>query len=194
MTGSMRRLAGLWCALSLGGCAATVTCPTGPDATDPVFLLDHGRHSSLVLPAPDGRLVRYSYGDRRWYAEVDTGFWQGAAALLRRTPAVLGRRELYGDPVSDEVVRALRVGVEYAYTLQTTPDAAAALVARLEALFRAGAEAKRFNPDYDLEFVPHPRDYTGWHNSNHVVADWLRELGCEVGGSPIVSRWRVRER
>jgi len=43
-----------------------------------------------------------------------------------------------------------------------------------------------------MDFVPHPHNYTYFHNSNHVTAGWLRELGCDVRGPAVDSRWEVK--
>lgn len=177
--------------LLMTGCAATVTCTFPEEPTTTAYLFDHGRHSSLALPTPEGRLVRYSYGDRRWYLEMDTGLRQGAAALLLRTPAVLGRRELHLQTGAEDVTIAVRVSVEQVYPLRVDADRAAALQRELDDLFFSGSDARRYNDAYDLEFVPHPRDYTGWFNSNHMVAAWVEESGCQVRGTPMFSRWRV---
>ena len=82
--------------LLLAGCATVVVAPAAPEDPVPAFLLDHGGHASLVLPAEKGRLVRYAYGDFSWYALGRTGPGTGLAALAGGTPAALGRGELAG--------------------------------------------------------------------------------------------------
>jgi hypothetical protein len=180
--------------LSLCGCVATIGCPL-PDADSrPVFVLDHGRHTTLVVARADGTLVRYAYGDWRWYAEADTGVWQGLAALAWRTRAAFGRREyaaMAEAPDGDAVERIVRVGVETIHALHAPGPATDALTARLDAQFEAGLERRLVNLAYDLEFVPDPRGYWFWYNSNHRVADWLRALGCTVRGPTLLARWRV---
>lgn len=174
--------------LAAAGCAATITCPEVPDADKRgVFLLDHGKHASLVLARADGSAVRYSYGDRRWYAEGDTGIGAGFSALFRATPAVLMRRVLPRSGPLDAVVRATGFEVEHAYVLPASAARVDALAEALEAMFAAGGG------DPGSEFAPHPSPYTLRHNSNHVVAAWLEELGCETRGSPMTSNWRVAD-
>jgi hypothetical protein len=176
--------------LLLPGCTVHLSAPevTGPVVS--VFLLDHGRHSSLVLPRGGGEVVRYSYGDWRYYAEAVTGFRSAAAAALWPTRAALGRRVLEAEPRKEEVRRAVRVGVDTILVLEVEADRVASLSSTLDSLFRAGAEEEhKVNILYDLEFVPHPRPYSVAHHSNQVVALWLRELGVVTRGLPMFSSW-----
>lgn len=176
---------------ALAGCSATtVAPPADPADPAPVFLLDHGRHTSLVLPTPDGTLVRYAYGDWRYYAERETGLLHAIAALLWRTPGALGRRELPGPPVADEVRLQVPLLIEHLHELQVERAAVEELRARLDALF-AAADLQLDSPDTDLVFVRHPRDYTLRHNSNRVIADWLVALGCEIHGWALYAHWKI---
>jgi hypothetical protein len=36
-----------------------------------------------------------------------------------------------------------------------------------------------------------PARYHVFRNSNHATAEWLRELGCDVRGFPLLSNFRV---
>jgi len=183
-------------ALALGpaGCTTRLTPPEGPSAPVPVFVLDHGRHASLVLPGDEGLVIRYSYGDWRYYARNQTGFRSGAAAILWPTRSALGRRELQTSLGPDDVRRAVRVGVDTLFALQVEAPRVERLRSRLDSLHRAGRKEELLvNQLFDLEFVPHPRRYWLPHNSNQVVAGWLRELGVETRGIPVLSSWRVED-
>jgi hypothetical protein len=196
----MRHL-GRWLLLALaagvvGACAATyVVDPpqvASPATKAPVAVVDHGRHSSLVIGQPDGRMVRYAYGDWRWYAEGDTGAAQGYAALFKETPAALGRRVLPGPLTAEALRRQLRVGFEHALLLEVDAEAARRLVAKLDAIAEAGRDRMLTNAEVDLDFFPHPVPYTEAHSSNRVVAGWLRELGAKVEGDGLIADWRLR--
>ncbi len=176
----------------LGACAAMVDCPRPVADARAVFLLDHGRHPSLVLEDSDGTLVRYSYGDWRYYALDDTGPGSAVAAMLWRTPAGLGQRRYDVDPTPQSVTRALRVGVQEVHEFAVAGDLADALHERLGEII-ANAENRYYQRRFDLEFVDHPRDYWLWYNSNHMVADWLRSLGCDVQGTTMWSNWRTAD-
>ena len=182
----------LFGAIALNGCAGTtrITPPAAPLEPVPVFLLDHGRHSSLVLPAPDGSLRRYAYGDERCYAQRETGVGRALAALLWSTPGVLGYRQLAG-PATTEWVRAqVRVGIREVHSLKLERERVERLRSRLDSWI-ARADRVLPSPAVDLTFVPYPHDYSLRHNSNQVVADWLRDLGCAVDGRPVLSGWEV---
>ncbi len=188
-----RQIIGPWVLLPLlllTGCATVVTPPESPEQPLPVLIVDHGRHTSLVLPDGDG-LVRYAYGDWRYYAEGERGARAAFDALFRGTLAALGRREFAGRPEPEAVIARLRVHVEQVHLLHVEADAVERLRARLDAIFAAGAEARLYNPQMDLEFTPYPVPYTWRHNSNRVVAEWLVELGCEVSRYPMLANWRI---
>ncbi|MGY6553995.1 MAG: hypothetical protein ACXIUM_05690 [Wenzhouxiangella sp.] len=161
------------------------------EETRPVFLLDHGRHASLVLTRADGQLVRYAHGDWVWYAEDRGGPLRALSTLLLPTRSAIGRREL--GPVRDErqLEHQMRVGVDAIHRLDAPAGKIDALDQSLSELFDQQADQALFNPRFDLEFVPGPRPYTVFDNSNHQVAEWLDSLGIPVRGSPMFGRWRL---
>lgn len=176
----------------LGGCSTTVTPPAKLEEPALVFLLDHGRHTTLVLSTPEGGLVRYAYGDWGFYAERETGPEHAIAALLWHTPGALGRREMAGPATAAWVRARVPLLITALYEIEVERAHINALRAELDAIFDAAAEP-RDTPEVDLVFVPHPLDYNLRHNSNTVVAGWLEQLGCEIKGSAILARWRVLE-
>lgn len=117
-------------AFSLAGCTAHVIPPSGLTAPVSVYVLDHGRHSSLVLPGESG-WRRYAYGDWQWYAENRTGLMQGAAALFWPTQAGLGRQLLAQPP---DLAPSLTVGFVSLHKIPADAEKVAALVERLDAL------------------------------------------------------------
>lgn len=164
--------------LSLAACSTTVECPAVPgSAARDAVVVDHGRTTSLVIETSDRSLVRYAYGDRRWYAEGDTGLRQGFAALFRPTPATLFREPLAAMPET--------LPSERSYRLRVAADRADALIRRLDALWHEG------DGDPATGFADHPVPYTLGHNSNQRIAAWLAELGCEVGRPGPFARWTV---
>ncbi len=174
----------------LGGCGFTVTPPPSPANPVPLFLLDHGRHASLVLPADEG-MVRYSYGDWEWYAMSRTGAIEGSRALVGPNPAALSRKVLSVSPTEQVLRQALPMVIEHAFLIPVEAKNAARLRERLENLFFENRETLHHNPAYGIDFVKHPDPYSLNHNSNTVVAGWLRELGAEVRGSGPFSDWKI---
>lgn len=176
----------------LAGCVTHVTPPPKPQDPALVFVLDHGRHTSLVVSTPDGALVRYAYGDWRYYAERLTGPGHAIAALLWSTEGALGRRELQGPATGAAVRNQVPLVIESLYEIVVERARIEALRAHLDAIFEA-AERPRDTPEMHLFFVPHPRAYTLRHNSNTAIAGWLEQLGCEIRGPALLANWRIDE-
>jgi hypothetical protein len=176
--------------LGAGGCTNTVVPPAGPAQPGAVFLLDHGRHASLVLERENG-ISRYSYGHWGWYVENRTGPLRASGTLFGSSDAGLGRRHLPGPADLDNVRRRVRVPIREAWRIEVSAGRSNDLGDRLDGFFSDHADSHTENPLYDLEFVRHPDPYHAGHNSNHMVARWLRELGCEVRMHGPFSMWTV---
>lgn len=194
--GRLRQATALAALGIVAACAATYVVTPPPlvsaAARTPVAVLDHGRHSSLVIGLPDRRMVRYAYGDWRWYAEGTKGAAEGYAALFRQTPAALGRRVLAGPLTAQTLRRQVRVVIEDMLLLDVDAAAAQRLVDKLDAIAEAGRARMLTNRNVDLDFVPHPVPYTQAHSSNRVLAGWLREMGVEVEGDGLIADWKLR--
>ncbi len=177
----------------LTGCSATIVPPEQPDQPVTVYVLDHGRHSSLVLPTESGG-IRYSYGDWDYYVLRKTSLWNGLYALLRPSPSALGREELARHPDPDNLADQLRVGITRILPITVEQQSVAALHHDLEATFLSALATRHYSEAFGLDFVHYPRPYTLRHNSNRKVAEWLEQLGCDVTGSPILSNWHLADR
>lgn len=173
-------------------CTTTIRPPRAVADPVTVLLLDHGRTPSLVLPDATGEEgVRFAYGDWRYYALNDTGVISTVKALGWPTTGALGRRKLPG-PIEADAIRAqVPVWTRNVYPIVVERADAERLLSRLEAVYAARHDERVFRSRIDLEFVPHPKPYTYWDNSNHVAAGWLEELGCDVRGPAFNSRWRI---
>lgn len=175
------------------GCTTTIVPPRHVDRPASVFVLDHGHTSSLVLPDPDRHLLRYAYGDLNYYALNNDGPHRAAVALLWPTQGVLGRKRFAGPAERAAVERGVGSSVEHLYELRVEQESVGRLRTRLEAVFDDQQETLVENELVGLVFVHYPETYSYFHNSNHAVAGWLRELGCRVEGPAIYSRWRIQE-
>jgi len=177
-------------------CATTYVVAPPPlvptAARTPVAVLDHGRHSTLVIGLPDGRMVRYAYGDWRWYAEGMKSAAAGYAALFRGTPAALGRRELAGPLTAGTLRRQVPLAIENVLLLDVDAAAARRLIDKLDCIAEAGRGRMLVNQTVDLDFFPHPVPYSEAHSSNRVLAGWLREMGADVQGDGLIADWKLR--
>lgn len=177
--------------LASAGCTTTIVPPRSPADPVDVFLLDHGDTASIVLPTPEGNLTRYVYGDWNWYALGNTGLLDGVHALFWSSQATLGRRDWAGPPTAEVVRQRIHAhAIEALIPITVGRNNVERLRSRLDAAHRTGAQRAKAER-LDIEFVPHDDPYTYFHNSNHRVALWLRELGTEVRGPAFHSRWRV---
>ena len=174
-------------ALLLQGCSARITPPDTLKQPVTVYLLDHGRHASLLLPDQD-HWRRYSYGDWRYYALGEKTTQTAIAALLWSTPGALGRQQITSTepPITPA---ALGVGIEHVYPLKVEHTAVQALLTRLDKKFFSHTEHLYINPTTGMAFVRIDTRYRFDRNSNVRVAQWLKDLGCEVTGWPQLSRW-----
>jgi hypothetical protein len=179
-------------ALGLAGCTATIVPPAVPLEPARVAVLDHGRHSSLLLERPGGGMVRYAYGELDWYAKGRTGPARAFSALLLPTEAALGRKRLPGPLTRQTVREQVAEGIEEVIVFDVDARRAEALVHRLDALFEAGKARMAHNPAHDLDFVPIPVSYWLGRNSNLMTAQWLEELGVSVEGANVLSTWQLR--
>jgi hypothetical protein len=176
------------------GCVPTsLGSPENPRDPRAVFVIDHGRHTSLAVETRSGNLHRYAYGDTRYYRDQDTTLWSGASALLWPTPATLGRAELVGEASAPSLRNQLVVGVQEILVLQVAGEHADRLIEELDSLHQQGVAEHVFVDTYGLVFAPHPTDYVWWHNSSTVVADWLKDMGVEVYGFGLLAWWEPKE-
>jgi hypothetical protein len=177
-------------ACSLSACVAVIKAPPVGENPVPVFVLDHGRHNSLVLTTDDDQATRFAFGEWRWYVDAETGLVRGLSAMLRKTPGALGRGQLVGpiDPHCwvDQVGSEIRSVLAY----RADHDRVRQLLVELNLAFDQSRVEPIYNPRLNLEFVLDDRPYSLRQTSNHRVVEWLQRLGFEVSGSPMLGRLR----
>ncbi len=179
--------------LTLGlGLAATACAPSAirppAEPRDPVvvYVADHGRHASLLLPDAEG-WVEYDYGDWRYYAQGRDGPLDGALALFIPTDGALGRRLLDEHPRVD--LERGRLDALHAIAVERT--LAAALAERLDARFDRATDPPMLNAEIGVAFVRDGTRYSLGHHCNHELVAWLEALGCSVDGAPLIARYRL---
>lgn len=177
----------LLAAVAWSGCASTVTAPKDPPDPVVVHLLSTGRHAGVLLPNGDGRTVEYGYGNWSWYALGKTDWWRAPATVLWPTQGTLGRRYILDAELAAKNHDYGRGTLEELCVSRASADR---LLAHLDAQFAAGGEP-HFNETYDMSFVRHPDGFWGFHDCHDQVAEWLRELGCQIGWAPIRTGLRV---
>ncbi|KAA0013711.1 hypothetical protein F0A17_04970 [Billgrantia pellis] len=175
----------------LAGCVGRIIPPQDIEQPVTFYLLDHGRHASLVLPGGQGGMVRYSFGEWRWYVDGRRNLLSGAVALLWPTRAGLGRGVFPEISDSEQFERLAPEGLERIHTLRADMRRVQALRLRLDARFEAPETEPVESEEFGLAFVPDSRRYSAVYQSNLVVANWLRQLGFEVRGTPWLSHWRI---
>ena len=176
----------------LGGCSATAVLPDPRQVDSPrvVYVVEHGRHTSLVLTDAEDSMLRFVYGDWRWYAQRQMGLVPAFRTLFVPTQGALGRQVIPA-PSSAEQIRAhSSVTFDQIHILNAAATSVDALIDHLESRFDAARDTLIYNDDYRLEFVHDPKPYTLRGNSNHVVAEWLEALQIEVRGDPVFGNWR----
>ncbi|TVQ31666.1 MAG: DUF2459 domain-containing protein [Phycisphaeraceae bacterium] len=178
-------------ALAAVGCGATIKPPADPSNPATVYIIDYGRHTSLVLPRESGEHVEYSYGEWSWYAKNRTGALHVFRTLLIPSQGALGRR-IHDGPPEEEALRREFV-FDRIRPIIVEAEATQALVNRLDERFEEGLDTLIYNELHDLRFVHDPDRYTFFNNCNPVLASWLRELGCEVRGPALLAHWRIEE-
>lgn len=175
--------------LSVMGCVTVIRPPVAPEDPVPVLVVDYGHHSSLLLPRTDGGCAEYAFGDWGWFALNRDEWYRACPTLCSPNQGALGRRRL-GIPPTRSATEGLIVCRE-SHELQVARADADRLLRSLDAAFEKSSESRVDNPLMKLEFVRHDVDYCFLVNCNHLVARWLRELGCTIGGSACFSRFRV---
>lgn len=185
----MARLAACLLAIALTGCTTIIHPPVAPEDPVSVVVADYGYHSSLLLPLPDGGSMEYAFGEWDWFALNRDEWYRVCGTLCCPNQGALGRRRLSMAPT-----RAVAEGALYcreAHEIRVARASADLLAKRLDDRFRKNLETRVYNPVLRLEFVHDEIDYCFFVNCNHVLARWLRELGCELDGSACFSSFRV---
>ena len=177
--------------IAAGGCATTIAPPPNVANAATVYVIDYGRHSSLLLPAGPGSFSEYAFGDWDWFALRRTTFGDGVRATFFSRASTLGRRQLrLPEGVSESgVARALRA--DRALRIDAPHDRAESLRRHLDDLFDRHLDTVTYEVESDMWFVRYQGGYWGCYNCNHQTKDWLQALGCDVRGPALTSRFEL---
>ena len=171
------------------GCTPQITPPAMSTNAVPVYVADYGRHSSLLLPDEKGGLVEFAWGDYAWFAENHTGSADALSALFWSSGSTLGSRHLPMILPTNELAHAL--SAKRLLQFEADADRADAVREQLTEQFNRHRDTIVYNPRSDLFFVRDDDHYWFAHNCNHLTANWLRELGCEVSGMVLYSNFEL---
>ena len=163
--------------------------PTAPVSPVTVYVTDYGYHSRLVLPDGEGKLMQYAYGDWRYFALNRQNLGNGIAALLYPTQGTIGRRQFNNLAEFQGQVKSERHTL---LVFEVAEAKAARLLKLLNRRFRQNWPMRVENPRNHLTFVPDDRDYIMFHNSNHELVTWLKELDCRVKGFVALPNFQVK--
>ena len=179
--------------LALSSCTTSLTPPADPVDPVAVYIVDYGRHTSLLLPREeDEGLIEYAYGEWGWFA-LDRSQWHDVfRTLLWPTRGALGRWE-WDLPRDVESIRAA-ILCEDVLEIIVASERERALLRRLDARYTRHADTLHYQPLYQLDFVHDEDEYHLFHNCNHELAQWLLELDCEVHGWAMFADFIVHER
>ena len=179
-------------AVGTPGCTTTIRPPTNPENPVSVFVIDYGRHSSLVLPRDDDQGLReYAYGDWNWYALARDGIFDVFPTLFLSTQGTLGRLDWHIEPKKESVDRYILC--EEVLEIPVSRNDAQALLAELDARYESHLDTQIESDLYHLFFVHHDEPYHVFNSCNLVMVRWLKSLGCKIDGYPILADFRIAE-
>lgn len=78
------------CVFVMSGCAMTVVAPAGVREPVEVYLIDYGRHSSIVMEREEGEWAEYAWGDWSYFGKSRRDPLTTAMAILVPTRGALG--------------------------------------------------------------------------------------------------------
>jgi len=172
-----------------GGCTTTVVPPAHPKNPVTVYLTDYGRHSSILLPVPSGGYDEFAFGDWDFFALGDTQWRSAIRAIFNSHQSTLGRRHLQIDSNSSNIIDIVKC--DRVMQFQASKDEIEELILNLNARFRRRYTALIYSSHSELYHVPDTEHYWLLHNCNHVTAEWLSQLGCQIHGPAFLSNFVV---
>ena len=174
------------------GCSAVIVPPkASPADSVPVLVADYGYHSTILLPKSDGGMVEYAYGDWYYFGQSHKSLGSALHALFASEQATLGRRVLEREINQPGLKEA--IGAETILSFRAPRDKVERLERALEERFSQNLDSIMYSPVHQLYFVKDSEPYSVGHNCNHFTAEWLERLGCRIEGSPVTSRFKLKE-
>jgi len=176
----------------LPGCAWTVRAPSAVADPVPVWITEYGRHCRVALPAGPSKFTEYGFGEWHFYALEERGIFSILRAGTGFGSGAFSRREL--TPAPDGTIGPWQTGGTRSERVQVERARAEALRRELDARWQSNQGQVRVRR---WDGVPVSRDPARYHlfdNSNHATARWLKQLGCEIRGFPLMANFRVEDK
>ena len=164
------------------GCTSTITAPHDPPSPTKIIVLAEAMHRGLLLPDGTGSFVEYGFGEWSWYALGEDAWYRVFPVVLWPSTGALCRREHHARDLLE--VKATMPWVRL-QELVVSGDRVRLLRERLEREFTSRAAESVWQSRYAMRFLPNERAYWWASNCTDQVADWLRELDCEVSWVPL---------
>lgn len=181
---------GVFLLLAVGGCAATVYPQSNPVKPTAVYVADYGIHSSLLLPNGDGRYVEYAFGDWNFAAMNHCWPQDALGALLISFQSALGRRYITLEPGETEP-HPMHPAPHSIQVVDASYDRVMRVVREMDARYNRNTSIVMHNPDNDMDYVKDSEHYWVANNCNHLTARCLEEMGCDVRGFVMLSKFAV---
>ena len=179
-------------AVLLPGCAWTVRAPSNVTDPVPVWITEYGRHCRVALPSGPSKFTEYGFGEWHFYALEDRGILSTLRAATGFGSGAFSRREL--TPASDGTLGPRQTGGTRSESVQIERSKADALRRELDARWQGNRGDVRIRQWDGVPVSRDPASYNLFDNSNHATAHWLRRLGCEVRGFPLMANFRVEDK
>ena len=173
------------------GCATTITPPRNVTDSTPIYLIDYGRHSSIMFRVGGDDVREYCFGDYDWFAINRNTRRDALRALFNSAGSTLGRRPAQ---FADDVTQIKKgTNAPHVYRLVVSGEKADELVRHLDAVFDGRLGTLTYNPLSGVWFVRTKDRYSAFHNCNHVTNRWLERLGVKTRGAKMFARFNVEE-
>ena len=176
------------------GCAWTIRPPAAVSDPTTVYLTEYKRHTRLALPSPDPKdgWVEYGFGEWNYYGLENRSNFSGLRAITGLGTAARSRRQIRAS--KDEAEFLVLSGGNFTAPIQVDRKSAESLQKQLETEWAALQDSSTVRRKDGVPVSISPDEtYHLFHNSNHATALWLRDLDCDVDGTPILSNFQVRE-
>ena len=178
-------------ALALPGCAWTIRAPSAVADPVPVWITQYGKHCRVALPAGPSKFTEYGFGEWHFYALEERGIFSILRAGTGFGSGAFSRRQLTAAP--DGTIGPRQTGGTRSERIEVERSQADSLRRELDARWQRNQGEVRVR---QLDSVPVSLDPAPYHlfdNSNRATANWLRRLGCEIRGFPLMANFRVKD-